>query len=463
MSALSVEHKTRIYADQLRTVYFNFVPALLGTSLGAILLVALQWNVSDYRALLAWLIIFLVINSIRGLLVYQFKKNDPDEQQCQIWGKWFIYSSISAGMIWTIGVYVAFPYGNLPYQLTLAIIVVGLSAGATSTISVHIESFILFVFPMMVTLITLFILENNYSSYIVAITLVFTFLFVYRGAIKIYNSNLKNIELLIGAEVREKDLIKARNEAEKASLAKSDFLANMSHELRTPLHGILSFAQLGMYKNGDLPIEKVNKYFKQIFSSGERLRVLLDDLLDLSKLEAGKMELQMEYVSLHEIIDSCVGEQDARLQTNNLDVHCNYDTELPDILCDKNRIGQVVMNLLGNAIKFSPANGNITISTELSEGDADSKTKQSVAKFSIEDQGPGVSEDDQETIFRKFQQGKISDFQLQGTGLGLAISRELIHAHSGRIWCEPKSTRGALFKFVIPISENEQFANKVTG
>jgi len=447
---LADPHQQRICATQIRSVYMHFTPALLGTTLAAFFLVVLQWPVIESDNLLLWLILFIGINLFRSLLVFRFVRLNPDDAVCCHWGRRFFISSLLAGLIWAMGVVIAFPPDNLTYQLTLTVIIIGLGAGATSTISMVMASFIVFVFPMMFTLMTMFFIENHYTANIIAVAIGLTLLFVTRGAKNIYDNHLQNIRLQIQAEVREEALINARNEAQKANLAKSEFLANMSHELRTPLHGILSYAKFGIDKLGMVNEEKLAKYFTQINASGMRLKILLDDLLDLSKLEAGKMVMDIHQTSLTHIVSTCVNEQEALLEKCQLTIHYDYATNLSDIDCDENRIGQVIMNLLSNAIKFSPSPGCITLRAQETEINNINGKAYPAIKFSIIDQGPGVPDDEKELIFRKFLQSSKTYCAEKGTGLGLAICKEIIDAHQGRIWCEDFPIQGAVFSFLLP-------------
>ncbi len=243
--------------------------------------------------------------------------------------------------------------------------------------------------------------------------------------------------------VAEKKLIKARDEAERANYSKSEFLAKMSHELRTPLHGILSFAQFGIRNSETANREKLHGYFENIQSSGARLLVLLNDLLDLSKLEAGQMELKYDNHDLKEIVEQCISSQASRISERNLTIR----TDIEDLMiaqCDEFRIGQVVANLLSNAIKFSQSGKTICIG--LSRDFIDGKP---ALLFSIADQGVGIPENELEKVFDKFAQGSKTPNNETGTGLGLAISQEIIDLHRGKIWAEAKQG-GALFKFLIP-------------
>ena len=249
------------------------------------------------------------------------------------------------------------------------------------------------------------------------------------------------------------DLEQARDRAEIAHQAQSDFLANMSHELRTPLHAILSYSEMGGTRFEAAPRVKLGKYFSTIQSSGKRLLLLLNDLLDLAKLEAGKMALEYRETDLFELIQELIEEDQALLEQRALRVTCNTPTCPTTLQIDPGRIAQVIANLLSNAIKFAPENSEIKIhlsSESLPATEIDGEPIAG-AHVSLCDQGIGIPEDELETIFDKFIQSSKSKTGAGGTGLGLSICKEIIDLHGGRIWVENKSPNsGCRFHFILP-------------
>lgn len=264
---------------------------------------------------------------------------------------------------------------------------------------------------------------------------------------------LKEHSELLEQEVRKKtyDLKRTKDEAEQANKSKSEFLANMSHELRTPLHGILSFSQLGIKNISKVDLEKQETYFVRIKQSGERLLVLLNDLLDLAKLEAGKMQLDIKENDLKQLVETCIAEQEANFNEKSVAVYLENCEISTFAKFDAARIGQVVTNLLSNARKFTQTGRSIFIN--FSEYTFVNTDNQNIPGLlcSIRDQGIGIPEEELSTVFDKFIQSSKTKSNAGGTGLGLAICQEIMIAHHGKIWAENNEDVGSVFKFVIPL------------
>lgn len=248
------------------------------------------------------------------------------------------------------------------------------------------------------------------------------------------------------------DLLRAKSEAEEANLAKTTFLRNISHELRTPMHAILSFARLGLDRAPDLPVAKIQDYFERIRQGGERLMILLNDLLDLAKLEAGRMDLNLEHVQFRLAILEIAQEFEAAMSAKQLSIQSNMDQE-GVVLGDPIRLSQVIRNLISNAIKFSPEGGKLTLSLITTEllvaSDGEMEIKMPAMEFRIADEGIGIPCEELDTIFESFVQSSKTKSSAGGTGLGLAICREIVMAHGGTIHANNLS-HGAEFIVCIP-------------
>jgi signal transduction histidine kinase len=254
------------------------------------------------------------------------------------------------------------------------------------------------------------------------------------------------------AQQAKQDILQAKLNADKANQSKSEFLANMSHELRTPMHAILSFAGMGQEKALDAAPEKLQLYFSRISESGQRLLALLNDLLDLSKLEAGAVQCHFKPNRLTKIVDTVLQEMSGLIKEKGVIVaHESADVEAKAV-CDSEKIMQVVRNLLSNAVKFTPAGNNIFLQYSHATLPAANMARNVPALvFRVVDQGIGIPEEELSSVFDKFVQSSKTKTGAGGTGLGLAICREIIGRHEGTISARNNEYGGATFEFKIPV------------
>jgi signal transduction histidine kinase len=230
-------------------------------------------------------------------------------------------------------------------------------------------------------------------------------------------------------------------ELEAASHHKSEFLANMSHELRTPLNAISGFSQVlrkGLF--GEIN-DKQAEYLDDILASARHLRSLIDDVLDLSKVEAGQIELQVEPFSLPATLERGMVIVRERADRAGIRISLSSGPGVDTVIGDERRIRQVVFNLLSNAVKFAPAGGAIDVTAARLDGEV---------RVSVRDNGPGIAPEDHMRIFAEFQQAAAGKQQREGTGLGLALSKRLVELHGGRIWVDSELGKGSTFVFTLP-------------
>jgi len=256
---------------------------------------------------------------------------------------------------------------------------------------------------------------------------------------------IENARLYEETQQRAKALAEANVRLQELDRLKTQFLANMSHELRTPLNSIIGFSEILMDGlMGQMTPEQV-ECVRDIHDSGEHLLTLINDILDLSKIEAGRMELEPTTFDVAELLKEVQATVTPLLESKSQVLTLEYTDHLPLLTADRFRVKQVLLNLLSNAHKFTPAEGRITLTCRL----ADSNTM----LFSVADTGIGIKPEDQEIIFEEFRQViDSSNQEMTGTGLGLAISKRLVAMHGGRIWVESEYGHGATFAFLLPLA-----------
>ena len=244
----------------------------------------------------------------------------------------------------------------------------------------------------------------------------------------------------------KRELVEAKTQLREADKLKSEFIATVSHELRTPLNSILGFAKLLLkQKIGPLnPIQQTD--LSVIYDSAQHLLSLVNDILDLSKIEAGKIRLDAEWVSVEEIIVGVMASTYILIEDKPIELKEEIESNLPKVYVDRGRIRQVVINILSNAAKFTDV-GSITMRVHKI-----TKNEQEFVCFSIKDTGIGIAADDMDKVFEAFRQIDSSVARrAEGTGLGMPISYRLVSLHGGELWVESQVGQGSAFSFTIPL------------
>jgi len=233
-----------------------------------------------------------------------------------------------------------------------------------------------------------------------------------------------------------------RRQLEVASQHKSEFLANMSHELRTPLNAIIGFSEVLAERMFGEINDKQAEYLADILESGRHLLSLINDILDLSKIEAGRMELQATEFNLPDAIENTLALVRERAHRHGIALGRRVDERLGTICADERKVKQVLLNLLSNALKFTPEGGRIDVVATVTHN---------AIEISVSDTGVGIAAEDQAAVFEEFRQVGAASKKIEGTGLGLAISRKFIELHGGKIWVKSQVGAGSTFAFTLPL------------
>ncbi|MDY7040784.1 MAG: ATP-binding protein, partial [Chloroflexota bacterium] len=275
------------------------------------------------------------------------------------------------------------------------------------------------------------------------------FLFASQAALAIENAILyeETVRMVEQLEMTNAQLQEAMQQSLEADRLKSEFLASMSHELRTPLNAIIGFSEV-ILEGIDGPLTETQEMdLTAIHEAGKHLLSLINDVLDLAKIEAGRMKLQMKKIDLNELVSEVLSTTDASAREKDIALVSETAPALPPIFADSQRVRQILLNLISNAIKFTN-NGSVTVRADMADDEN--------ITVSIIDTGIGISAEHIAIIFEEFRQADGSSTRKYGgTGLGLPLSKRLVELHGGQMWVESEVGRGSTFSFTLPVSKDD--------
>ncbi|WP_312807005.1 sensor histidine kinase [Agrobacterium cavarae] len=402
--------------------------------------------------IVGWTLLALSGHALALIFARKAQKQTITPANVNRWVSTFLAVQIIIGLIWAL--FAGYPMGAkdaaLPMFYKGATLLIALSITAMSNFMLR-RAILMTFLPVLMALGINAATSQDPMAIGMALMFFMAMLFCHYITRRLHNSSIKLLsfqsekdDLIAELEVAKSMSDEARRRAEEANLAKSRFLASMSHELRTPLNAILGFSEvmaseiLGPLNN---PLYK--EYSGDIHRSGQHLLDLINEILDLSRIEAGRYELQEEAVSLLEIAEDCVGMIQLRARGKNIRIVQQFERSLPSVWADEKALRQVILNLLSNAVKFTPQGGEILIKAGW--------TARGGQYVSIKDNGPGIPEEEIPVVLSAFGQGSIAIKSAeQGTGLGLPIVQAILSKHDGQFVLKSKLREGTETIAILP-------------
>jgi two-component system cell cycle sensor histidine kinase PleC len=401
--------------------------------------------------LMLWLATIFISKGILISLCRQFLRAPPDAATISVWRAKITAAEFFYGVCWAAVAFISVDTqdeaaGTFIFATLLVVIAMRVLFASTVMPIVYAGTL-----PMTIAIVLRFAMLDNpfyWAMAAMAVGVHIYFIWLMNGMNQTVTSMLEfkaEKDALI-AELEQSKAIsdEARLRAEEANHAKSRFLATMSHELRTPLNAIIGFSEvLGERLFGELN-EKQAEYTEDILSSGRHLLSLINEILDLSKVEAGRMELELATFDLPLAIDNARTFVRERAITHGITLDVAIDERLGDFIGDERKIKQILLNLLSNAVKFTPEGGRIGIDARQSNG---------AVEISVTDTGVGIAPEDQPKVFEEFRQvGSDYEHKSEGTGLGLTLAKKFVELHGGKIWLTSEAGKGSSFTFSLPIT-----------
>ncbi len=438
---------SRVTQKQVDLVYRNQPFALFATFLVAILVLGFLYSSDIIYNLAVCFLLFTLVTLFRSYFNWSYikanKNNTVDVDRTR---KLYLLGIVISGMVWGATTLLLFPVTDLNGQILLLIVVMGVAAAAHTTMGFLRTSIISFIILLTLPLLYAVYHSDLPGATAILVAIVVHSLFMLRSSLLFYDSTFNMLRLNEIAIQREHKLMLQTAKAKSANEEKSKFLSRMSHELRTPLNAILGMNELLLRDKKEPLTEKQRDRSQKVVEAGKHLLSIVDDVLDLSRIEAGNVDIDIGLTHCQAVIRGSIKLVEGKAAQRNITISNN--TERPDVfvMADGKRLKQIIVNLLDNAVKYNKQGGQVSIILDVDDND--------VVRLSIIDTGYGIDESSTDKLFKPFSRLGADGLGIDGTGIGLSLSKQFIELMHGRIGVECRLGKGCCFWIELPYVEH---------
>jgi len=433
--------------DQLQWLYEQSYSSILTSLLFVAILLSVFWTAVAHSVLFLWVAAMIVVSTLRLLLVYRYQQREK-YANLMIWQNLFTLGTIAAAMVWGAAGYFLFVPGSLAHQVFLVFVLGSVSAIAVSSLAVYLRIFLIFFLINLIPVTLMLITGGENFQTTISMMLILFVITQYVSARRFHDNFHEAIAVRYENTALIANLSVAKNRAEAANRTKSTFLSTMSHELRTPLNSVIGFSNLLVKNRKQHLDDKELTLVKRIQANGKHLLKVINDILDLSKIEAYRMEVERERVDLPQLIGNVVDQLQGQVLDKDITLIADIPDEVEGILSDGGKLRHILINLVGNAIKFTKQ-GKVVVRLFVNE-----QTRQP-ERIDVVDSGVGIAKHRQQAVFEPFSQadGSITR-QYGGTGLGLSISRAMAGLLDCSLQVKSQEGVGSTFSLVFHSPES---------
>lgn len=427
-----------IHSNQTEQLYHTLRYSAVGNITGALIISFIMAPITDPAVVWSWCAVILAVSFYRSVFTYNYYRRHAGISPGINWRLQFKLGAYITAVAWASCMWLFYPVGYPEYQVVMIMGLFGIASGAIAIQSYDRSIITVFHGILFLGIQSRLLWEGGHFSYQLFFFTVIFFGFLIKGGMDIGKSY--------------NELLALRYESEDRSQAKSEFLSKMSHELRTPLNAIIAFSDLILYEKNLNP--KLRTHIQHIYKAGSHLLALVDDVLDLARIESGKFTITIEPVKLRDVLEECY----SLIQPIALDagVSLSFDTRVDYVVnASHTSLKQALLNLLSNAVKYNQQHGNITVSYELKDHNR--------LRINIIDTGKGLSTEQQKNLFSPFERIGAEYSNVQGTGIGLTITRQLVDSMGGKVGVESTQGKGSTFWIELSLSALQENTQPASG